>query len=586
MPNRTNGSTRSLIQGSFQSNRIVGFLAFTVMSLGSTLSSGHLHTPSSSLTTGDPTTTNSDTQSPRNHSAETADRIDELIANLGGPDYAQREFASNELVKIGHDAIGPLAFRSLECPPESCWRIKKILERISTNGNEEVFYKAAGILQLRYDGGNKEMSLRLAQLKYEWQEKRKSDAITTLRNHGVIVNDTNEHGLARAGNAPLLLRGNVVILEGNGINLIDFIDEPTHDFNTSKNRTDKATGTLTQNELKEKITQILESDIRNNRDRILGNAGQFGASNNNADRAEINRQIIRNQIQFRGELVRPNSGQTGVVVEFTKNWKQNRNDFKLLFDIADLNEIKFSNQDLRETEFATLAGLANLTQLSITDCNISADAMRRSDWQPSLQQLEFSNLAISTELIEACASIPALQILTFNQCKFGGTTIDSLADLDALQGIDFKGMNIANQMLESLAGLTQIRYINLSACKFQTQAFLALKLARPKLEISYAPRALLGVRGPINYLDEDDAAIGDGCPITDVVPGSGADKAGMKVGDLIKTIDGNLIKSFEDIRLEIAQHEPGKTVDVIVIRAGENKTLKVTLTGNDSVQSR
>ena len=68
-----------------------------------------------------------------------------------------------------------------------------------------------------------------------------------------------------------------------------------------------------------------------------------------------------------------------------------------------------------------------------------------------------------------------------------------------------------------------------------------------------------------------------GAQITTVVSGSPADKAGLKAGDVITSIDGNAITTADDLTAEVGAHQPSDVVTVTVTRNGSSKDIKVTL---------
>ena len=65
--------------------------------------------------------------------------------------------------------------------------------------------------------------------------------------------------------------------------------------------------------------------------------------------------------------------------------------------------------------------------------------------------------------------------------------------------------------------------------------------------------------------------------ITSVGSGSGADKAGLKAGDVITAFDGTTINSVAKLRAVIASHAPGDSVTVTYLRGGSSHTVHVTL---------
>ena len=72
-----------------------------------------------------------------------------------------------------------------------------------------------------------------------------------------------------------------------------------------------------------------------------------------------------------------------------------------------------------------------------------------------------------------------------------------------------------------------------------------------------------------------------GVLINDVFNGQPAQKAGIKTGDVILTIDGIETKDANSLRNTVASITPGKKVPVEIIRNGKKMTLDVTLASRD-----
>ncbi len=73
-------------------------------------------------------------------------------------------------------------------------------------------------------------------------------------------------------------------------------------------------------------------------------------------------------------------------------------------------------------------------------------------------------------------------------------------------------------------------------------------------------------------IQEDKGAL-----ISDIAPGSPADKAGLKRGDVIIKVGNTEIKKMSDLPKVIASYKPGTTVKLTVIRDGKRRGIRVKL---------
>ncbi len=69
-----------------------------------------------------------------------------------------------------------------------------------------------------------------------------------------------------------------------------------------------------------------------------------------------------------------------------------------------------------------------------------------------------------------------------------------------------------------------------------------------------------------------------GLYVTEVIPGMGADKAGIQAEDQIVEVDGTEISSYAILNKVLDRHEIGDTVTVKVLRGNESLEFEVTLT--------
>jgi putative serine protease PepD len=77
--------------------------------------------------------------------------------------------------------------------------------------------------------------------------------------------------------------------------------------------------------------------------------------------------------------------------------------------------------------------------------------------------------------------------------------------------------------------------------------------------------------------EQFDVSVDQGALVTEVVEGSGADAAGLEVGDVITSIDGTRVTQATEVRAAIVSHDPDDEVRVTFDRSGEERSVTVTL---------
>ncbi|MBS0519217.1 MAG: DegQ family serine endoprotease [Proteobacteria bacterium] len=100
-------------------------------------------------------------------------------------------------------------------------------------------------------------------------------------------------------------------------------------------------------------------------------------------------------------------------------------------------------------------------------------------------------------------------------------------------------------------------------------------------------RGLLGVEiQPVTSEIADSLSLGstNGALVAQVEPSSAALKAGIKSGDVIKSVDGKEIKTVRDLTRTIAEAQPGSTVKVSLVRDGKDMTVEAKL--GDSLKNQ
>ncbi|HPL98707.1 MAG TPA: trypsin-like peptidase domain-containing protein [Bacillota bacterium] len=96
-------------------------------------------------------------------------------------------------------------------------------------------------------------------------------------------------------------------------------------------------------------------------------------------------------------------------------------------------------------------------------------------------------------------------------------------------------------------------------------------------------RPFLGIQGiTISKEEAEEYKLIQGVYVRLVIPGSGAEAAGVRRGDIITKIDDKKVLTIEDLIAEIQKHKVGDTVKIEVYnQANEYKTLTVKLTASN-----
>lgn len=78
-------------------------------------------------------------------------------------------------------------------------------------------------------------------------------------------------------------------------------------------------------------------------------------------------------------------------------------------------------------------------------------------------------------------------------------------------------------------------------------------------------------------------SVSEGAYVSGVTSGSSAEKAGIKVGDIITRVENDKISNTSDVLLAVRKHNPGDAIEITLNRSGEEMTVTAIL-GSDEGQ--
>lgn len=121
---------------------------------------------------------------------------------------------------------------------------------------------------------------------------------------------------------------------------------------------------------------------------------------------------------------------------------------------------------------------------------------------------------------------------------------------------------------------------------FAVPSNLMRKVVEDLMEFGQVQRGYLGVmirNVDASLAEEKDLEVTSGVYVSELVPNGAAAEAGVKAGDVIRSVDGRNVRTSPELQAAIGMHRPGDEVELIVDRDGSEKTLSITLkngTGN------
>src|SRR5271157_6071670 len=273
--------------------------------------------------------------------------------------------------------------------------------------------------------------------------------------------------------------------------------------------------------------------------------------------------------------MREHSLGSGVIVDAKGYIVTNRH----VVERADRIRVRFKDDPPGVQHDAKVIGVDQETDLAVIKVDVDhalpaakmgdSDAMQVGDWVLAVG----SPFGLSETVTAGIVSAKGREIVPLHQFQ-------SFIQTDAAINPGNSGGPLVNMAGEVIG-------IN-TAILTETSSYAGVGFAMPSNTVTQVYNQLIGPehrvsRGSIGieFSAQPNPAIariyGSGVTVSNVISGSPADDAGLKIGDTITSVDGKDVKSGDDLVADIASRKPGSKAKLAFVRNGKKQDATVTI---------
>lgn len=157
-----------------------------------------------------------------------------------------------------------------------------------------------------------------------------------------------------------------------------------------------------------------------------------------------------------------------------------------------------------------------------------------------------------------------------------GNTITGLIQTDASISSGNSGGPLVNALGQVIGINTAVASSGRGSAAENIGFAIAIDQAMPVVERLRGNTAAVS-RGYLGVSTADPTDGSRGATVASVAAGSAADQAGIRPGDLITHVGGKAVDGAAALASAVRSHQPGETVELKVVRGGDERTVRATL---------
>jgi hypothetical protein len=190
--------------------------------------------------------------------------------------------------------------------------------------------------------------------------------------------------------------------------------------------------------------------------------------------------------------------------------------------------------------------------------------LERLKWLRDVDQVSFVGPQVKDDWIRHLRGMPRLLSVKIKHANVSVKAVEELAQLERLRALRLMFVPLGDEMIPEL-----------EKCESLVRLVVISKALSEDGERRLKERFQEGVECPRGAMLGVRAGLEEPWSIREVVPGTAAERAGLRPNDRIVRYNGQPVVTFQELRTLISKSAPGDSAVVVVERGAETLELKV-----------